>query len=131
MMHGLLLSAALSLFADINRERDAHGLPPVTLDTRLSDVASKHAGDMAANNYFAHESPAGASPFDRMRAAGCTYRYAAENIAMAPDEQVADRALFASTPHRENTLNSNYARVGIGVARGAHGELLFVEDFSD
>lgn len=131
MMHGLLLSAALSLFADINRERSADGLRPVVLDARLSGVAAGHAGDMAAKNYFAHESPSGDTPFDRMRAAGCEYSYAGENIAMAPDERVADSALFASTPHRENTLNVNYGRVGIGVARGAHGELLFVEDFSN
>jgi uncharacterized protein YkwD len=131
MVHAALMSVALALFNDVNRERQTHGLPPVVFDARLSGVATDHASDMAKNNYFAHESPSGQTPFERMKAAGCEYHFAAENIAMAPSERVADRALFASAPHRTNTLNLNYTRVGIGVATGSRGELFFVEDFSD
>ena len=131
MVHALLLGAAMSLLSDVNRERLAHRLSPVTVDVRLSVIAATHARDMAVRKYFSHETPDGRSPFDRMRAAGCEYRYAGENIAMAPGEPLADAALFASTPHRANTLNPNFTRIGIGVGRDADGDLLFVEDFSD
>ena len=131
MIHGLVMSAALSLFGDVNRERASHGLQPLIFDTRLSQVASAHAADMASRQYFSHESKDGATPFDRMKSAGVPYRYAGENIAFASDERTADAMLFASAPHRGNTLSSSYRRVGIGVAQDEQGNLLFVEDFSD
>jgi uncharacterized protein YkwD len=131
MMHGLLLSAALSLLGDINRERAAHGMQPLIVDARLADVATAHASDMASQRYFSHVSHDGATPFDRMKDAGLPYRYAGENIALAPDERTADSMLFASAPHRRNTLSPQYRRIGIGVARDRQGNLLFVEDFCD
>lgn len=130
MIQAVAMSAALALFSDINKERSAQGLQPLVLDARLANVAGQHAHDMAKHEYFAHESQNGESPFDRMREAGCDYRFAGENIAMAPDERVADRALYASVHHRDNTLSPKFSRVGVGVAEGAHGEVYFVEDFS-
>ena len=125
------MTMAMALFSDVNREREAHGLQPLVLDARLSNVAGSHASDMIAHDYFAHETPNGTSPFDRMRAAGCSFEYAGENIALASDERDADAALFASAPHRQNTLSASYRRVGIGVASDADGNVYFVEDFSD
>jgi uncharacterized protein YkwD len=66
-----------------------------------------------------------------MREAGCSYGYAGENIAQAPSERSADSALYASLPHRDNTLSPNYRRVGIAAMIAPNGELLFVEDFTD
>lgn len=131
MMHAIVMAAALSLFGDVNRERAAHGLRPLVLDSQLSGVAEEHASDMAQRRYFSHTSRTGSSPFDRMRAAGVSFTYAGENIAMAPNEVVADAALFKSLPHRANTLSESYTRVGIAVVRDEQGNLLFVEDFSD
>ena len=131
MLHAFVLGAAMSLLGDVNRERAERGLQPLVLDARLSRVASGHAEDMALQRYFSHESPGGVSPFDRLRAAGLPFRFAGENIALAPDERVADKALFESAPHRANTLSASYRRIGIGVAKDEQGNLLFVEDFSD
>lgn len=131
MVPSLMLSAALSLLADVNRERAFTGLRPLVMDARLSRVAYAHAADMASQRYFTHVSPTGASPFDRMKAAGVSYRYAGENIALAADERTADSMLYASVRHRDNTLSRAYSRIGIGVVRDEHGNLLFVEDFCD
>ncbi len=130
-LHTIAAGAATALYRDLNRARRRHGLGALALDRRLDRAAIVHVADMARRNYFAHESPEGNSPFDRLRQAGCDYRYAGENIAMAPDERIADWALFRSPPHRENILSPNYRRVGIAVSVTAAGELLFVEDFSD
>lgn len=147
MVHALLLAAAVSLhrpssvhaaesaaasalFAAINAERRRDGVPPLVLDSQLNDVALEHVEDMAHNNYFAHVSPSGVSPFDRMRGHGCQFSYAGENIALAGDEVQADKALFKSAPHRTNTLNPKYARVGIAVMYAPDGRMLFVEDFA-
>ncbi len=129
--HAVEAGAATALYRDLNRKRRVRGLPALSLDGRLDDAAVAHVADMATRNYFAHESPSGESPFDRLHAAGCDYRYAGENIAMAPDERIADSALFKSAPHRENILSPNYRRVGIAVMVNGSGDLLFVEDFSD
>ena len=123
--------AATVLFARLNQERRQDGLPALELDPELDAAASEHVADMARNNYFEHTSPGGITPFDRMRRLGCTFSYAGENIALADDAAQADRALFKSTPHRENTLNARFNRVGIAVMTNAQGRLLFVEDFSD
>ena len=125
------MSAAIALLGDVNRERASHGLQPLRIDVRLSRVASAHAADMAQFNYFSHASRNGATPFDRMTAAGLPYRYAGENIAIAPDERTADTALFASAPHRANTLSASYTRIGIGIVPDEQGNLLVVEDFAD
>ena len=131
MVQIMALSLAIALFKDVNRERQAHGVRPLVLDARLSGVAGLHASDMMSRKYFAHLTPDGVSPFDRMRAAGCPFEYAGENIALASDEHDADAALFASFPHRQNTLSTSYRRVGIGVASDDDGDVYFVEDFSD
>lgn len=122
--------AATSLFAALNAERRRDGDAPLVLDYQLSEAALEHVEDMARNHYFAHESPSGVSPFDRMRRFGCEFSYAGENIALAGDEVQADRALFKSAPHRENTLNPRFRRVGIAVMYAADGRMLFVEDFA-
>ncbi|HEV3152908.1 MAG TPA: CAP domain-containing protein [Candidatus Baltobacteraceae bacterium] len=131
MVHIMAFTAALALYRDVNTERTIHGLRPLVLDARLAAAAEKHAVDMVRRRYFDHVSPAGDSPADRLKEAGCSFNYAGENIAFAPDVQTADSALFGSPPHRENTLSSNYNRVGIGVAADANGDLYFVEDFSN
>lgn len=122
--------AASALFAAINDERSRDGDQPLVLDSLLSAAALEHVQDMARNNYFAHVSPSGVSPFDRMRRYGCEFSFAGENIALAGDEAQADRALFKSAPHRKNTLNPRFSRVGIAVMYAADGRMLFVEDFA-
>jgi uncharacterized protein YkwD len=129
MIHALTLAAS-ALFADVNRERRSHGLTPLRIDSTLNGAALEHVVDMARNRYFAHVSPQGVTPWERMRAHDCTFQYAGENLALASDAEQADRALFASLAHRENTLSPNYTRVGIAVMQAADGRLIFVEDFA-
>lgn len=122
--------AATALYAAVNRERVRDGEDPLRLDPLLGQAALEHVEDMARRHYFDHVSPTGVSPFDRMRELGCEFSYAGENIALAGDEAQADNALFKSAPHRANTLNAHYTRVGIAVMDDADGRLLFVEDFA-
>lgn len=129
-VHAVEASAASALFTAVNAERRREGVAPLVLDPQLSQAALEHVEDMSHHNYFAHVSPTGVSPFDRLRRLGCEFSYAAENIAWAGDEAQADRALFKSAPHRTNTLNPKYSRVGVAVMYAADGRLLFVEDFA-
>jgi uncharacterized protein YkwD len=124
-------SASSALLADLNRTRVAHGLAALSSSAQLAQAAQLHAQDMIQNGYFAHESRDGKTPFDRMRLFGISFRFAGENIAMAPSEPVAAQSLYQSAPHRENMLDPQYRHVGIAAMQRPDGELFFVEDFSD
>lgn len=145
MLHGIILAVALDsgrglvareshaasvLYASLNRERRANGLPELRIDPELNAAALDHAVDMARNAYFDHTSPAGVTPWDRMRGHKCAFSFAGENLALAGSAVQADHALFKSAPHRANTLSPNFTRVGIAVMAAPDGSLLFVEDFA-
>jgi uncharacterized protein YkwD/uncharacterized membrane protein required for colicin V production len=115
----------------LNRERRAHGLVPLLMNERLRVVARAHTLDMVQRGYFAHVSPDGLDPFDRMRRAGIRYTTAGENLAKAPTVEVAHEGLMKSPGHRKNILTEEYRQVGIGaVSAGVHG-LVFSQEFTD
>jgi uncharacterized protein YkwD len=126
-----LASQETRMLADVNATRAGAGLRPLQLSNRLHEAAVLHAADMADKQYFDHKSRDGSTPFDRMRAVGCRFGWAGENLALGDSEPHAYAALLDSAPHRENILNPHFSRVGIGVVRADDGTLLFVQDFSD
>lgn len=105
------------LMAEItNATRVKHGLAAFKYDKKLAPVARAHSVDMYKNNYFDHTSLKGLSPFDRMKAAGLSYRVAAENLAHGyPTIFEAHNALYNSPGHRKNILNSSLKHIGIGI----------------
>lgn len=112
--------------AGLNAARAQAGLPALTLDPVLVEAARYRSSDMAANNYFSHTAPDGTTVFDLLDAWGVPYGWAGENLARNnyPDGEavsVALRELMASPPHRDNILNPNYSRVGVGYARDGSG----------
>jgi uncharacterized protein YkwD len=113
----------------VNRERRANGLRELAADPELTEVARKHSGDMFARGYFAHETPEGRSPFDRMSADGVKFMTAGENLALAPTLQVAHNGLMKSPGHRANILAKDFGRVGIGILDGGIRGLMVTQNF--
>ena len=117
-----------------NIERDKQGLPPLEWDKRLQQIARAHSQDMAKHDYFAHVNRAGEEATGRGRKAGyhcrkvLTARQFAEGLGeniyfgsrgnMEPEDAV--ESWMNSTGHRENMLDPNYDRIGIGVHEGRH-----------
>ena len=99
----------------VNEQRALNGLAPLTLSSKLSDVARAKSQDMHDNRYFSHTSPTYGSPFDMMKAFGISYRTAGENIAMgySSPESVMD-GWMNSPGHRANILNAGYTTIGVG-----------------
>lgn len=114
----------------INKERAAAGLQPLSYDAKLTELARLKAQDMITNNYFSHTSPTYGSPFDMMKKAGVTYRYAGENLAGAPDVNTAHKNLMNSPGHKANILKPEYTKVGIGVVNGGPYGKMFVQMFN-
>jgi uncharacterized protein YkwD len=113
----------------VNRERMAAGLKPLAPDPELTEVARSHSTDMFARGYFAHDTPDGKDPFDRMRAANVRFLTAGENLALAPTLQVAHRGLMNSPGHRANILHKDFGRVGIGIMDGGIRGLMISQEF--
>ncbi len=112
----------------VNAERALLGIAPLRYNALLEQAAQAHADDMAARQYFAHVTPDGKSPLDRITATGyfnppcadCLYSTAyAENIGKAqrtPSEIV--KAWMHSDEHRKNILNRDLTETGLGYASG-------------
>lgn len=116
-----------------NQKRAEAGLAPLVIDDRLSNAAAGKARDMFINNYWAHISPDGKTPWIFIRSAGYNYQFAGENLARgfssSPD---VVSAWMNSTSHRDNMLSVNYKNVGFAVEQGKlNGEdtILVVEMF--
>jgi uncharacterized protein YkwD len=115
----------------VNQERARAGLAPLAADPELREVARRHSADMFARGYFSHVTPEGRSPFDRMAAAGVTYRTAGENLALAPTLSLAHTGLMNSPGHRANILHPDFGRVGIGIVDGGLRGLMVTQNFRD
>jgi uncharacterized protein YkwD len=113
----------------VNQERQAAGLNPLAADPELTEVARKHSADMFARGYFAHDTPEGKSPFDRMNEAGVRFLTAGENLALAPTIPVAHTGLMNSPGHRANILRPQFGRLGIGVMDGGMRGLMVSQEF--
>jgi uncharacterized protein YkwD len=113
----------------VNQERVAAGLRPLAPDPELTEVARRHSADMFARGYFAHDTPEGLDPFDRMREANVRFVTAGENLALAPTVQVAHRGLMNSPGHRANILFPQFGRVGIGIMDGGIRGLMISQEF--
>ncbi len=117
---------ALSL---LNQDRAANGLPALKTNAQLAQLATNYAADMINRGYFAHNNPEGLTPFDRMKQAGISYKYAGENLAINTSIPSAESAFMNSSGHRANILSPNYTDVGIGVVHNAKGQVYVVQEF--
>ncbi len=113
----------------INAERVRRGLNPLVVDPTLTEIARSHSQEMFELSYFDHKSPISGSPFDRMKAAGIHYQAAGENIAYASNVDVAHYGLMDSPSHRDNILEPNFEKIGIGVILAESWGEMFCQEF--
>jgi uncharacterized protein YkwD len=123
-----LADAADAVVCLVNAERTSRGLTPLRRDRRLGDAAVRHSQDMARRDYFAHVTPAGRTPSDRVRDAGY-------DLPPEEDWKVGESLGWGTggkaTPswvvgqwlqsplHRRIVLSPDYVELGVGVAPGA------------
>jgi len=119
------------MLSRVNKERRDRGIKELVENDKLRDLARNYARDMFERGYFSHYNPEGESPFDRMEKAGITYQTAGENLALSPNVTVAHEGLMQSQGHRENILNPDFGRGGIGVIDGGIYGKMFVQEFTN
>jgi uncharacterized protein YkwD len=113
---------AQKVFDQTNQQRTTLGLKPLTYNSLLSQSATKKAEDMFANNYWAHNSPKGTTPWDFFKSVGYQYSVAGENLARDfYDTDSLMKAWMNSPTHKANIVNSKYQEIGVGVVNGTLG----------
>jgi uncharacterized protein YkwD len=119
----------------VNYERAVRGLAKVRLNPALAAAASRHSRDMAARNYFSHDTLGGGSFETRLLAA----HYMRPDGAWSVGENLAWGTGVLSTPaatveswmhspaHRRNMLNAKFREIGVGVVTGSRA--IYTADF--
>ena len=115
----------------VNKERSSRGLNVLTFDSKLRDVGRFHSEDMLRRGYFSHYSPEGKSVADRAESFGIEYMVIGENLAYAPNLELAHSGLMNSEGHRANILSPEFNKIGIGVIDGGVYGKMFTQVFSN
>lgn len=110
-----------SLLNDTNSQRTANGLGALALNSMLNQAAQAKAQDMMTNDYWAHVSPSGVTPWYWITSAGYSYQTAGENLAYG-FASAGDTVTgwMNSAGHRANILNTSYKDVGFGIVNVAN-----------
>lgn len=115
----------------VNHERKERSISELEFSYDLQKVARFHCEDMLRKGYLSHYSLSGYSPFDRMAQFNIYYSFAGENLAFAPNVNLAMKGLMQSKTHKDNILSEDFQKVGIGVIdAGAYGQI-YCQEFTD
>jgi uncharacterized protein YkwD len=123
-----------AVLEQVNAARRKAGAQPLRASAQLDQAAQKHAEDMLARGFFAHESPEGKTVRERAREAGYDWRAIGENIAEGQFtvDEVMD-SWMKSPDHRRNILDRGFTELGVGLAlgKGKNGErrVLWAQSF--
>lgn len=119
-----------SVHQRVNEYRASKNLPPLQLDSRISQEAVKHSEAMAKGEVkFSHDGSR-----QRFQAVGqkIPYRVIGENLAYnsgyADPGRKAVEGWIESDGHRRN-MEGNFNLTGIGIARNRKGEYYFTQIF--
>jgi uncharacterized protein YkwD len=105
------------LLKHVNNERMKRNLAALTPSTDLNSLALRHSQDMASQRKLAHLSITGQSYLERLVDAGFYFIKIGENVAVSETfrDDIIHQKLMASSEHRENILEPDFDRIGIGI----------------
>lgn len=110
-----------AIFQATNAVRANQGVPSLTLEEAISQVAREHSRNMRDHGFFGHENQDGQGLKQRLNAAGISYAAASENLVTvtnAPDPaDVAFDLLVGSSEHEKNILDPKFKQLGVGAAQ--------------
>ncbi len=131
---GVVTFTADQIIELTNVKRTENGVGAVSYNPLLAQAAAAKASNMFAENYWAHFSPSGKSPWSFMNSVGYKYVYAGENLARDfGDAQSVVNAWMNSPSHKSNLLDRGFKEIGVAVASGnvtGHEGILVVQLFA-
>ncbi len=100
----------------VNQAREKEGLQPLMLDPQLRKGAQVRAAECV--KVFSHTRPDGTSYKTAISEAGVVSKYTGENVACGHSSpQQVVKAWLNSPGHRDNILNSNFTKIGVGLEK--------------
>lgn len=110
-----------ALLSATNTQRAANGSSALTINSKLAAAAQAKANDMAARNYWSHNTPDGKEPWYFIDNAGYAYTKAGENLAYGFATSSATVTGWMNSPsHRANMLDGSFSEVGFGFTNSAN-----------
>lgn len=100
----------------INSERQANGLPELSINSLLAGAAQKHAADMACNSMLSHTGSDGSYVNSRIAATGYGASYTEEIIYAGGGPQTAFDWWMSDKLHRDAILTTRATEMGVGYA---------------
>jgi len=105
------------LLSSTNAQRSGNGVAGLANNSKLNAAAQAKANDMAARNYWSHNTPEGNPPWTFIEAQGYAYQKLGENLAAGfSSEDATVGGWMASAPHKANLLDPEFSEVGFGFA---------------
>jgi len=103
-----------------NMERKQYGASSLKENSELDQAAELKAKNMFSENYWAHVSPSGTTPWYWFAQSGYKYEYAGENLArgFTTSKDTMDAWMASKMGHRENVLGGNYQDIGVAAEDG-------------
>lgn len=127
----------INLFESVpTNQISANPAQPLSFNKLLLQSAKTHSFDMLRQNYFAHNTPNGQTPFERIRNQNYDYLCASENLALRGlegiinnirtseimfDDLFIDKSV-GNRAHRVTLLNPKMREIGIGISFGTWAE---------
>ena len=105
----------------INVERANAGLPALSFDAELLDVANRHSAEMASAGNIYHNSNLPNEVHGWLELG--------ENVGRGPSVAEIHQAFMESPTHKEQIMNPRYAGFAVGVVTTDSGELFVTELF--
>jgi uncharacterized protein YkwD len=110
----------LAILCLLNVERAKRGLSGLRYNGVLELSSQRHSEDMAARDFFEHDTPDGVDPQARIEAAGYAGSWTGENLYVGTGFEAtpvrALRSWMKSPGHRANILRPQFTEVGVGIA---------------
>ncbi len=118
------------LFELTNKERITSNLPVLVLDEKLSDIARDYAQKMWKEGFFGHVDLNGSNVSMRLNSKNIMFKFAGENLALTSSAIEANKGLMNSKNHKENILDQNFGKIGIGAVSNKNYGIIFVQIFT-
>jgi uncharacterized protein YkwD len=116
----------------VNQERLSNGLHELKWSNQISMEARRHATNIAAGNFFAHEDPLRGDVDLRLNKSGIDWQRCAENLYegnFGDPAKAAVKAWLHSPGHRKNMMDSMFNEAGVGVAQRQDGVIIIVQEY--
>lgn len=125
------MSVSSQLVAQVNQQRAARGLAPLSLSPQLTQSAEGHSADQARRGTMSHTGSNGSNVYQRVTATGYFPNAWGENVAAGqPDVSSVMGAWMASASHRANILSGNFTEIGVAGVTSANGTIYWTMDLA-